>query len=77
MSPVRSARPLFINPSGDCPLLPSPSELAYSDLAERLRTSPARSSTEPELTPSGPGETRGRYPLPAALEEENGRRVVT
>ena len=85
---MRSARPLFINPSGDCPLWPSPSERAYSELAERLRTSPARSSTEPDLTPSGPGATRGRisfgtHPrnpqtlLHLSIECEGGVRVST
>jgi hypothetical protein len=62
ISDVRLARPLFISPSEECPIPGSPGERAYSDLAERLRASPSRPSTELELTPSAPGQLGG--PLP-------------
>ncbi len=75
MSPVRSARPLFVNTSENCPVWQSPSDRAYSELAERLRTSPARPSTEPELTLSAPGKPGAPLSFASAGVRRTGRWV--
>jgi hypothetical protein len=54
-SDVRSARPSS-EPTLEAGPFRSPTDRALSDLAERLRTYPLRSSTESELTLSAPGQ---------------------
>ena len=56
-------------PSGKCPPERSLTHHALSELAARSRASPGRPSTEPELTPSAPGQ-------PGAIFHTNAERTA-